>query len=221
MTNVAEATKDVEQAKQDSKPQTSSEDLAPKEFTSATVPSTPIKPSPSAVNTSVPMSGTPLKNTSSSTKSNSIKLPSIADIKSGKFELKKEEKKEEVILPTNDFSYGDFKQYWDEAIAKIAAKNQASTNVMIAHLQPELKDNTNIHLSFNNKVQLELFQTEKPFIAGYLRDKLQNYDIDFVIEMNTEELDSTPYTNSEKFKAMVAKNPNLQTLRDILGLDVS
>lgn len=181
------------------------------------------------VNTSIPQampvsaasSGTPLKNAGNSTKSNNIKLPSIADIKSGKFELKKEEKKEEIIQPTNEFSYGDFKHYWDEAIAQIASKNQASTNVMISHLQPELKENVNIHLSFNNKVQLELFQTEKPFIAGYLRDKLQNYDIDFVIEMNTEELDSTPYTNSEKFKAMATKNPNLQTLRDILGLDVS
>lgn len=180
-----------------------------------TIPST----IPSTV--SMPSGGTPLKTNGNGNKSAAIKLPSIADIKSGKFELKKEEKKEEIIQPTNEFSYGDFKHYWDEVIAQIAAKNQASTNVMIAHLQPELKDNVNIHLSFNNKVQLELFQTEKPFIAGYLRDKLQNYDIDFVIEMNTAELDSTPYTNSEKFKAMAAKNPNLQALRDILGLDIS
>jgi DNA polymerase-3 subunit gamma/tau len=165
--------------------------------------------------------GTPLKTNSSSGKKPAIKLPSIADIKSGKFELKKEEKQEEVVLPTNDFSYGDFKHYWDEAIAQIGAKNQASINVMIANLQPELKDNTNIHLQFNNKIQLELFQSEKPFIAGYLREKLQNYNIDFVIEMNTTELDSTPYTNAEKFKSMSSKNPNLQVLRDVLGLDIS
>lgn len=165
--------------------------------------------------------GTPLKTNTSTGKKPAIKLPSIADIKSGKFELKKEEKQEEVVLPTNDFSYGDFKHYWDEAIAQIAAKNQASINVMIANLQPELKDNTNIHLQFNNKIQLELFQTEKPFIAGYLREKLQNYNIDFVIEMNTAEQDNTPYTNAEKFKAMSTKNPNLQMLRDVLGLDIS
>lgn len=170
---------------------------------------------------SVSKGGTPIKGPNTSSKTNSIKLPSIADIKSGKFELKKEVVKEEEVLPTNDFSYGDFKHYWDEAIAQIASKNQASTNVMISHLQPELKDNTSIHLSFNNKVQLELFLTEKPFFTGFLREKLQNYDIDFVIEMNTEEMDSTPYTNSEKFKAMTTKNQNLQTLRDILGLDIS
>jgi DNA polymerase III subunit gamma/tau len=165
--------------------------------------------------------GTPLKNNSGTSKKPAIKLPSIADIKSGKFELKKEEKQEEVVLPTNEFSYGDFKHYWDEAIAQIAAKNQASINVMISNLQPELKDNTAIYLQFNNKIQLELFQTEKPFIAGYLREKLQNYDIDFVIEMNSTEQDNTPYTNAEKFKAMTAKNPNLQVLRDVLGLDIS
>ena len=54
-----------------------------------------------------------------------------------------------------------------------------------------------------------------------VRNKLQNYDIDFVIEMNSIELDTTPYTNSEKFKAMTAKNANLQTLRDVLGLDIN
>lgn len=207
--------------------------VAPKVNNSTIVNSTPInnatEESIPFVNTTIeevmPISaskgGTPLKGQNTSSKPNSIKLPSIADIKSGKFELKKEVVKEVEIMPTNDFSYGDFKHYWDEAIAQIASKNQASTNVMISHLQPELKNNTSIHLSFNNKVQLELFQSEKPFFTGYLREKLQNYDIDFVIEMNTEEMDSTPYTNSEKFKAMTSKNPNLQALRDILGLDVS
>jgi DNA polymerase-3 subunit gamma/tau len=179
----------------------------------------PISPPP-VVSTLLPSNGTPLKTSNSPAKKPGIKLPSIADIKSGKFELKKEEKKDEEILPTNEFSYGDFKHYWDEAIAQVAAKNQTSTNVMISHLQPELKEDK-IHLVFNNKVQLELFQSEKPFIAGYLRNKLQNYDIDFVIEMNSIELDTTPYTNSEKFKAMTAKNANLQTLRDVLGLDIN
>jgi DNA polymerase-3 subunit gamma/tau len=179
----------------------------------------PISPPP-VVSTLLPSNGTPLKTSNSPAKNPGIKLPSIADIKSGKFELKKEEKKDEEILPTNEFSYGDFKHYWDEAIAQVAAKNQTSTNVMISHLQPELKEDK-IHLVFNNKVQLELFQSEKPFIAGYLRNKLQNYDIDFVIEMNSIELDTTPYTNSEKFKAMTAKNANLQTLRDVLGLDIN
>jgi DNA polymerase-3 subunit gamma/tau len=179
----------------------------------------PISPPP-VVSTLLPSNGTPLKTSNSPAKNPGIKLPSIADIKSVKFELKKEEKKDEEILPTNEFSYGDFKHYWDEAIAQVAAKNQTSTNVMISHLQPELKEDK-IHLVFNNKVQLELFQSEKPFIAGYLRNKLQNYDIDFVIEMNSIELDTTPYTNSEKFKAMTAKNANLQTLRDVLGLDIN
>lgn len=165
--------------------------------------------------------GSPLKSNAGSTKKPSIKLPSIADIKSGTFELKKEEKVEEVNQPKQEFSYGDFKHYWDEAIAQIASKNQTSTNVMIANLHPELKNDTEIHLSFNNKVQQDLFNSERPFLAGYLREKLQNFDIDFVIEINTAELDSTPYTNAEKFKAMSTKNPNLQVLRDVLGLDIS
>ena len=185
-----------------------------------TLPSTEIKKETAPI--AMPSNGgTPLKTNTNSGKKPAIKLPSIADIKSGKFELKKEEKADDVVLPTQDFSYGDFKHYWDEAIAQIAAKNQASINVMIANLQPELKENTAIHLQFNNKIQLELFQSEKPFIAGFLREKLQNYNIDFVIEMNTIELDSTPYTNAEKFKSMTTKNPNLQVLRDVLGLDIS
>lgn len=178
------------------------------------VPDTKI-PSPA-----VPTPGSSsLKPSATSAKSNSIKLPSISDIKSGKFELKKEEKKVEIELPKNDFSYGDFKHYWDEAIAQISAKNQASTNAMIAQLNPDLQG-LKIHLTFNNKVQQELFQTERPFISGYLRDKLQNFDLDFELKIDTTTQDSTPYTNSEKFKAMAEKNPNLQVLRDVLGLDI-
>ncbi len=176
----------------------------------------PPKPNPIAVPTP---GSTAIKPNSTTTKSNSIKLPSISDIKSGKFELKKEEKSIEVDLPKNDFSYGDFKHYWDEAITKIAAKNQASTNAMIAQLNPDLQG-VKIHLKFNNKVQQELFQTERPFISGYLREKLQNFDIDFELNIDTTTQDTTPYTNSEKFKAMAEKNPNLQVLRDVLGLDI-
>lgn len=164
---------------------------------------------------------TPIKTTSTGTRSNSIKLPSIADIKSGKFELKKEEVKEEEYHPRNAFSYGDFKHYWDEAIAQILAKNQASINVMISNIVPELKNNTDVVITFNNKVQSELFLAEQPFLLGYLKSKLQNHDIKFIIEINTKDQDNTPYTNTEKFKAMAAKNPNLQKLREIFGLDVS
>ena len=74
---------------------------------------------------SMPSGGTPLKTNGNGNKSAAIKLPSIADIKSGKFELKKEEKKEEIIQPTNEFSYGDFKHYWDEVFAQIAAKKSS------------------------------------------------------------------------------------------------
>lgn len=182
---------------------------------------TPPERANTSISSEAPISGSTPKKINPGNKTQSVKLPSIADIKSGKFELKKEEKKEDIELPTKEFSYSDFKHYWDEAISKIAAKNQTSTNVMIANLHPELKNETKIHLTFNNKVQLELFQTERPYLAGYLREKLQNFDIDFVIEINTTEQDNTPYTNAEKFKAMAAKNPNLQVLRDMLGLDVS
>lgn len=168
-----------------------------------------------------PTGSTPIKTSGTGTRANSIKLPSIADIKSGKFELKKEEVKVEEYHPRNEFSYGDFKHYWDEAIAQILAKNQASINVMISNINPELKNDTDIVVTFNNKVQSDLFVSEQPFLLGYLKSKLQNHDLRFIIEINTTDQDNTPYTNSEKFKAMAAKNPNLQTLRDVFGLDIS
>ena len=62
--------------------------------------STPVS-APPVVSTPLPSNGTPLKTSNSPAKNSGIIRPSIADIKYGKCELKKEEKKEEENLPTN------------------------------------------------------------------------------------------------------------------------
>lgn len=157
-------------------------------------------------------------------KYSSLKLPSLADIKSGNYQLQKEETKETEPenLPINKFDEFDFNQAWAKCVEIIAAKNQHSLNAMISAAKPVLDcNNFKATITFNNKIQHDLFLSEKPHFIGVLREMIQNYSFDFALEINTEKEDLVPYTNADKFKVMSGKNPALLKLKDSFNLDIN
>ncbi len=157
-------------------------------------------------------------------KSSSLKLPSLADIKSGNYQLQKDEVKEvePENLPNNKFDEFDFNQAWAKCVEIIAAKNQHSLNAMVSAAKPVLdSDNFKATITFNKKIQHDLFLSEKPHFIGVLREMIQNYSFDFVLEINTEKEDLVPYTNADKFKVMSGKNPALLKLKDSFNLDIN
>lgn len=183
-----------------------------------------------AVNTEV--SSSPIANTNTITpksnsgikKSSSLKLPSLAEIKSGNYQLQKEEVKEvePENLPNNKFDEFDFNQAWAKCVEIIAAKNQHSLNAMVSAAKPILDcENFKATITFNNKIQHDLFLSEKPHFIGVLREMIQNYSFDFVLEINTEKEDLVPYTNADKFKVMSGKNPALLKLKESFNLDIN
>ncbi len=157
-------------------------------------------------------------------KSSALKLPSLADIKSGNYQIQKEEAKETEPenLPNNQFDEFDFNQAWAKCVEIIASKNQHSLNAMISAAKPVLDCvNFKATITFNNKIQHDLFLSEKPHFIGVLREKIQNYSFDFVLEINTEKEDLVPYTNADKFKVMSTKNPALLKLKESFNLDIN
>lgn len=153
-----------------------------------------------------------------------LKLPSLADIKSGNYQIQKEEVKETESenLPNNQFDEFDFNQAWAKCIEIISAKNQHSLNAMISAAKPVLDlENFKATIEFNNKIQHDLFISEKPHFIGVLREMIQNYSFDFHLTINVEKEDLVPYTNADKFKVMSAKNSALQKLRESLNLDIN
>lgn len=157
-------------------------------------------------------------------KSSGLKLPSLAEIKSGNYQIQKEEVKEiePENLPNNQFDEFDFNQAWAKCVEIISAKNQHSLNAMISAAKPVLDlENFTATIEFNNKIQHDLFISEKPHFIGVIREMIQNYSFDFNLKINTEKEDLVPYTNVDKFKVMSTKNPALLKLRESLNLDIN
>lgn len=92
----------------------------------------------------------------------------------------------------------------------------------LSQRKPILKENWNIEYSLDNELQMErIIHEVKPKILGALRRELKNFKIalEFKIAPATGPDDSIPYSDEEKWKAMVKKNPTLATFKKKFGLD--
>ena len=54
----------------------------------------------------------------------------------------------------------------------------------------------------------------------FLREKLNNFSLQFTVKIAKSAKNLEPYSAEEKFQYMVAKNPNLLLLKQKLDLDV-
>ncbi|MDG2052456.1 MAG: DNA polymerase III subunit gamma/tau [Flavobacteriaceae bacterium] len=146
---------------------------------------------------------------------------SLTSIKEKKELLKKisENEPEEIDKPKKIFSENDFLLVWKEYCQKIEKDGKFN---LLSHLSmsiPILK-NTTIHLEYPNhtiKTELERVQYD---ILSYMKEKLQNYDIDLEIVVNETAEKKYAYTPLEKYEKLIEKNPLIDTLRIELGLEL-
>jgi DNA polymerase-3 subunit gamma/tau len=83
----------------------------------------------------------------------------------------------------------------------------------------ELKNKTEIHLVLASDLELDRFKSLRPPLLDHLRRSLENHSIEITAEVRHEVGTKKAYTNSDKFKVMIDKNPALAELKDRLGLD--
>jgi len=84
-----------------------------------------------------------------------------------------------------------------------------------------LKENFNVCITLDNKVQEEVLNDEKTKLLGYLKTQLENDSISLtvdVIPLREEEMKA--YTAEDKFKKMVKKNPDLLNLKNKFDLEI-
>ena len=139
-----------------------------------------------------------------------------------KQQLKKEQvakQPDQENLPSEDFSEEAMISAWNEYTTKV--ENDGKYN-LLSHLTmgvPKL-DGSLIHLEFpNSTIKLEV-ERAKYELLGYLREKLQNYDIDLSIEVNETAVKRYAYTPREKYEKLKEKNPLLDNLRKEFDLDI-
>jgi DNA polymerase-3 subunit gamma/tau len=139
-----------------------------------------------------------------------------------KQQLKKEliaRQPDEANLPVSEFTEAEMQSAWADYSSKVEKEGKYN---LLSHLTmgtPKLEGSL-IHLVFPNdtiKVEVERAKYE---LLGFLREKLQNYEVDLSIEVNETETKRYAYTAREKFEKLREKNPVIEDLRREFDLEL-
>jgi DNA polymerase-3 subunit gamma/tau len=134
-----------------------------------------------------------------------------------------DEVKEQAVA--NDFNNQAFDSakflgVWNEIAQKFKDANLINKFVMMDR-PIELID-TVAHIKVENEVQVQHFNEQlRMEVLGTLRERLQNYAIDIVLDVTIQENGDKKllYTQSDKYDFLVQKHPILGELKQKLGLD--
>jgi hypothetical protein len=117
------------------------------------------------------------------------------------------------------FSSEDLIRIWEKFVGKIEAPQLKSA---LAIREPVMKEEWVIAYELDNELQLQRLSMElKPKLLGYLRRHLNNdaIDVKFSVIPHIDTDSAVPYTDSEKWQALVEKYPALAKLKAKFGLD--
>ena len=155
----------------------------------------------------------------------SIATPSIANALKGHIsspESKKAEpqKVKPVAEPvSHSFTEEQLVRAWKEFVVKVEAPQ---LNAALSSREPSLKGEWNVIYMLDNETQRERLVYEvKPKLLGFLRRTLRNerIEVEFQIAEGDDALPRKPYSDSEKWQAMVDVNPSLVMFKKMFGLD--
>lgn len=123
-------------------------------------------------------------------------------------------------LPKDPFDETQFTNIWTEYIDLVKSQGQQRIYSTLANKTIKLKENFIVELHLENEIQESYYTEGKSEILKYVRQKLNNYSVQFEIKIiqNTKKLE--PYSAQEKFQYMAEKNPNLLILKQKLDLDI-
>ncbi|MHA8080811.1 DNA polymerase III subunit gamma/tau [Aquirufa regiilacus] len=199
------------------------------EVTAAPVTETPVavsEPAPATVPTPAP---TPAAEEPKPQAKPVTQIPAagLSGLRSSKSVIKPKAQEDEVKEQTvaNDFNNQDFDSakllgVWNEIAQKFKDANLINKFVMMDR-PIELID-TVAHIKVENEVQVQHFNEQlRMEVLGTLRERLQNYAIDIVLDVTVQENGDKKllYTQSDKYDFLVQKHPILGELKQKLGLD--
>lgn len=133
-------------------------------------------------------------------------------------------KQQEVVLnpadlPTEEFTPEEFMDAWHAYIEKLHAKGE---KIMVSILEmntPKL-NGTTIGLEFpNSTLKVELERAQNPLME-FLKKRLRNFDLNLNIVVNEEIVKQYAFTPEDQYEKLKEKNPNIEVLRNMFGLDI-
>jgi len=174
---------------------------------------------PTAIKDEAPVEKPKIFIPNSHTPSTSVKIPSLKDMSKTVEELVAED--DPYIKGTDKEIYTDdqFLKTWSDYAAMLKSDGKKNLLTIFISNAPKLLSPNSYEIVVENKVQENLFREERPNLHNFLRASLKNYDIEVGVRVDEKAVVKRPYTSSEKFQHMAAKNPALVDLKNKFNLD--
>lgn len=105
-------------------------------------------------------------------------------------------------------------------IKKYTEKLQLENDILSISQSFEIKNNNLVVFNFPNDILFDKFKDLNNDFTQYCRIELKTLDLSFDGILKVVEAKAKPRTEQEKYNAMLAKNPNLNLLKEKLNLDL-
>ncbi len=150
---------------------------------------------------------------------------SLSSLKRNKEEaaakLKKnnEQAKDTKNLAKDPFTEATFLEVWNSYVEDLHQKGEKILASILKADAPKLKGHL-IHVAYPNELmKVELLKV-RPRVLRHLREKLNNYEVDFEISVNEDNTKRFAYTPQEKYELLKDKNKALALLRKKFNLEL-
>ena len=121
--------------------------------------------------------------------------------------------------PKTEFSEEELVKLWDEFVENLLKENKIPAYNALHTGKVQLNKNFQIQFEFTSASLSAEFDLEKDNLMRFLREKLNNYAIEFLVVIKDDQTKTFVKTNQEKFKDMAEKNPILLKMKEQFGLD--
>ena len=128
-------------------------------------------------------------------------------------------KQEQINLPEDAFDQKRFDLIWKDYIDELHQKGEKILASILSADHPKILDQM-IHVTYPNQLMKKELLKVRPVVLKQLRQKLNNYKVDFKIEVKEENVKRFAYTPQEKYELLREKNKDLSLLRKTFNLEL-
>ncbi|HSQ48039.1 MAG TPA: DNA polymerase III subunit gamma/tau [Lutibacter sp.] len=122
-------------------------------------------------------------------------------------------------LPADDFSESKLLLLWEAYINLLTDEGKKSVASIMNSNVPRL-ENGMIHFQLPNAMMKDQLDRAKFPLVKYLREKLNNFKLDIIVDVNEEETRKYAYTPDEKYQKLREKNNAIELLKKTFDLDI-
>lgn len=121
--------------------------------------------------------------------------------------------------PKEDFDLEKLMNFWNEFLDNLQKENKIPAYNALHTGKLKLNENFQIEFEFSSASLANEFDLEKDNLMRFLREKLNNYSIDFQVKIVQNDAVKYVKTKADLFKEMAEKNPILLKMKEDWGLD--